>query len=994
MAEVRCPMCSKLNPADAEVCRYCQARLKPLMAPPGNSSGGGEPDWFSELNSNAPKGSKPSGQAQEPTPGGEPDWLSKIRDRARSETSEPDVSDLFREAQGSEGGEADWMSGVQESGGSAEQGEGAGEDWLSRLGSAPSAPASEPAGDQKDELSSWLSGIQQETSAPEPSQESPAPSSEWSGLGDFSFEETAAPAASNQEEDDWMKNLSSWQTGFQESSPAEAETPQEVQGQDQGWGMQFQQPETPAPSGADDTLDWLRGFDTSQPVEQAPAEQPDFSFGDALSQPETEAGAESAAPGDVPDWLKSFDTSQNAPVQEPAQETTDWSTFGDFGQQPAPAQEEPETTPSPAGQDEGLPDWLTGMGAAAGLGAAAAQQEEPEAQGQEFPWMQSGTETPQTPAAGEQAESELPDWLSAGFAAPETPSAGAEEPGAPVPAEEAGLPDWFTAGREAPVEPAVPSETAETPAGEVGLPDWFSGFGAEEEAAPAEAQPQAEPTSGVPDWMSAFEAQQAGPEVETGEAVESTQQEPFAAAPTGQDSGGAALPFTEDSLPDWLGEFKGQEAPPPVPAFTGMDDVPAVNNKPFDVDLPDWLNEETAPAVEGQPGAPVEEAGAMDQLAQADLPSWVQAMRPVETAMSGEPGMEEGDQRVEKAGPLAGMRGVLPAEESVVQYRKPPTYAFKLRVSEKQHAQMSLLDGVLARETQPKAVAQAASQSPLLIQRIIVALVLLILLTGMVMFNVQIFGVPGLVPQEIVSMHKQVDSLQAGDTILVAIDYEPAFSGEMRFTAIQLIDQLMKQQVPITVVSTVPTGPALADDLIRSINQQNEDYNLDKNVENLGYLPGGTISLLEFARNPRRSAPRNTSGEDVWANSPVLAGIDNIQDFKRVIVLTDRAEVGRAWVEQVQPLLGDVPLLMVSSAQAGPMLEPYVNSGQVQGMISGLLGGTLYGQWAGQNDPNTAPLRYWGAYQSGLLLAFILVLVGSLFSIAAGSMKPKQKGKA
>ena len=28
MAEVRCPMCGKNNPADLEVCQYCQARVK------------------------------------------------------------------------------------------------------------------------------------------------------------------------------------------------------------------------------------------------------------------------------------------------------------------------------------------------------------------------------------------------------------------------------------------------------------------------------------------------------------------------------------------------------------------------------------------------------------------------------------------------------------------------------------------------------------------------------------------------------------------------------------------------------------------------------------------------------------------------------------------------------------------------------------------------------------------------------------------------------
>ncbi len=51
---------------------------------------------------------------------------------------------------------------------------------------------------------------------------------------------------------------------------------------------------------------------------------------------------------------------------------------------------------------------------------------------------------------------------------------------------------------------------------------------------------------------------------------------------------------------------------------------------------------------------------------------------------------------------------------------------------------------------------------------------------------------------------------------------------------------------------------------------------------------------------------------------------------------------GRIWVEQLQSqkqidtTLAKKPLLVVASAQAGPLLQPYVVSGQVTGMISGI----------------------------------------------------------
>jgi hypothetical protein len=38
MADVRCPMCGKPNPPDLEKCKFCGARIKPLLATPPEES--------------------------------------------------------------------------------------------------------------------------------------------------------------------------------------------------------------------------------------------------------------------------------------------------------------------------------------------------------------------------------------------------------------------------------------------------------------------------------------------------------------------------------------------------------------------------------------------------------------------------------------------------------------------------------------------------------------------------------------------------------------------------------------------------------------------------------------------------------------------------------------------------------------------------------------------------------------------------------------------
>ena len=122
-----------------------------------------------------------------------------------------------------------------------------------------------------------------------------------------------------------------------------------------------------------------------------------------------------------------------------------------------------------------------------------------------------------------------------------------------------------------------------------------------------------------------------------------------------------------------------------------------------------------------------------------------------------------------------------------------------------------------------------------------------------------------------------------------------------------------------------------------------------------------------------------------WDHSAVL-GVNSLQDFALVIVLTDSPETGRAWIEQVQPVLGSVPLTMITSAQAGPLLQPYYDSGQIQGMAVGLQGGAMYEQRSGRvNLAN----RFWGSYQTGLLAGLLLLVIGGIISGGHWPLKPQ-----
>jgi hypothetical protein len=175
------------------------------------------------------------------------------------------------------------------------------------------------------------------------------------------------------------------------------------------------------------------------------------------------------------------------------------------------------------------------------------------------------------------------------------------------------------------------------------------------------------------------------------------------------------------------------------------------------------------------------------------------------------------------------------------------------------------------------------------------------------------------------------------------------------------------------------------------ILQADREYARNENFINLGYLPGGAAGVQAFSKNPVTTKQLTTTGEGAWT-SPVLQGVSQLSNFAAIILLTDDVETARIWIEQTESDRGEARLLVVSSAQSGPMIRPYVSSGQVDGMVTGLEGSAPIEQ-SNSGRPGMAR-RYWDAYGFGLLTAVLIITLGSLWSLVSSFQAlRKEQGK-
>ena len=817
------------------------------------------------------------------------------------------------------------------------------------LGSAASAAPTQanPTPTPEDDTEGWLRRLRGEPSA-EPSPQTPV---------NAPTEPPAEPAHPEDVVPDWLARI-------RERSRSEKGEPEEEQpaGAESSPDWLTGPPaadKSAAPVNAnDDWLTRLRGSDETEQVSPAEAPAP------AIPAPTSTAPAAPAANEPGRDW-PSFEP---APAESSGGESSNFSTPDQLRQwlqsldgenappSEAPAFQEPEAQAAP-GKTSDVPDWLRDF-----------ENETPSAPIDSIPSSETG-EVPGSPPVQSEAPlsippaGQVPDWLSA-F---ETPEAASESGPAASPAlsapSQAFTPEEPTAASSGPFvddqTEAVPSE----------LPDWLKNVAPQQPVEKPETPAQAE----TPAWITAFDT---GP----GEA-------PAPAVPAGgeaQPPGEPISPFTGEDLPQWLSEKPTTEeaeqsgtpakvsglgergiARLPEKLSLGEDEMPS---------LPAWLGE-------SQPEEAAAEETSAEEIEPAQLPGWLQAMRPVEAVVSESAAAPEDVGRVERAGPLVGLRGLLTGENLVTQYQKPPTISVKLSVSDKQRINASLLENILAEESQPKKLRRERTRAPQTLMRLLVGL-LLIAVLAITLFSGGLpagLSTPILYSAETVQFNSLVSGLPQGAPVLLAVDYEAGLSGEMNVSAAAVIDQLVAKQARLVLVSTIPAGPILGQQLINAAAQKQSGYSLADKTVNLGYLAGGATSLQEFALNPKQAAAyaldSTITGVKAW-DSQALLGVNGLQDFACIIVLTDNSELGRAWVEQVQTLVPSTPMLMVVSAQAAPVMQPYYESSQVKGIVAGLAGGMTYEQL--RQAPGAAH-AYWGAFQAGLLTAMILIIIGILF---------------
>lgn len=424
--------------------------------------------------------------------------------------------------------------------------------------------------------------------------------------------------------------------------------------------------------------------------------------------------------------------------------------------------------------------------------------------------------------------------------------------------------------------------------------------------------------------------------------------------------------LAEDEIAEGVGvaEGPGEETPPPW--LKKLEELAvergAEPEEGEDIErgeLPEWLK---VPPDFDEMLSEAARAADEEGVAPAEIPTWLEALRPEEEAGVEEPAEAEASGEV--TGLLKGISGTLGIEPILaIPRRAVPLEAVSPASAAYERAELfsavvrePAWRGVTLterRRTEKLAVSMLRWMTYLILAAAVVVPILLG--SNWSERNMTVGG-------SATAMYQAIEQLPPGAVVLVSQDYDPGVAGEMLPQARVVLRHLMERGARVINVSLTPEGARLS---MRVLDAVAGDY---------GYVEGEGYQVLGYVVGVE-AGPRSVVEGLLTAGWSDL--VSDAEDIALIVEFAGAPEYLRLWLEQVQGPYR-IPMVAGVSATADPFARPYYRNEanrQLLGLMTGLVGAAEYEQLSGESGPALASMDSQSVVH---IVIILLILAGNV----------------
>jgi hypothetical protein len=223
-----------------------------------------------------------------------------------------------------------------------------------------------------------------------------------------------------------------------------------------------------------------------------------------------------------------------------------------------------------------------------------------------------------------------------------------------------------------------------------------------------------------------------------------------------------------------------------------------------------------------------------------------------------------------------------------------------------------------------------------------------------------------------------VDSIPAGKTLLIAVDFDPASMPELYPMLTGLMRHAFAKNVKVLLCGLWVTGAGLAAEAATEIPPEyGKKYGED--VVYLGWKAGVDAVILGMGENIKNVYPNDYNGRPL-ESLPMMRDVQRLRDIPMIVAISAGDPGYRDWLLYAQSRYGikvGAGVTAVSAADA----YPYLQSGQLTGLLAGMKGAAEYEvliQKKGYSEAYMPAVAAMDSQSLAHVVIMILVIIGNI----------------
>ena len=242
-------------------------------------------------------------------------------------------------------------------------------------------------------------------------------------------------------------------------------------------------------------------------------------------------------------------------------------------------------------------------------------------------------------------------------------------------------------------------------------------------------------------------------------------------------------------------------------------------------------------------------------------------------------------------------------------------------------------------------------------------------------------GLPVQHDPEVKELYDKIESLEAGETIVISFDYDPASGPELKPMAEALVHHAFRKKLKVIAIALYPAGPSMANlafERVIASGKYQVEYGRD--YVNLGFYYGPNTGLNQVAVfcNDIYSAFPKDEKKNSTSSYSIMKDFSSLKDAGLVISLSAGDPGVPAYVGVAYAIHG-IPVSAGVTAVSAPRFYSYLDAQQLVGLLGGLRGAAVYESLVGEKGKGLSGMDAQSI--AHLVIIFFILLSNVLYLI-------------